>query len=254
LTPIRTSWLADQRERHAEQHSEEQHLQHVVARQCVERGRRDDVEDEAADAAALHLVGVVGVGVERLGVEQGGIDVHAVAGREDEGEQQADAQRDRRHHLEIDQCLEPDPADLLEVAGAGDAVDHHAKDDRRDDHRDQLEEAVAQDLQAGREVRCRDAQGDPEDQCDDDLEEQGPVERRADGRSRYRDGGHGALRMETLGRLSKRCARIRVAGSAASSLGRESRIKSRPEETHARHQPDAQAGARARGVDPRPQA
>ena len=74
--------VADQREADAEDDREKQHLQHVVARQRVERGGRNDVQDEAADAAALQLVGIVRIGAQRVGVEAGGVDVHAVAGRE----------------------------------------------------------------------------------------------------------------------------------------------------------------------------
>ena len=35
---------------------------------------------------------------------------------------EADDQRERRHHLEIDQRLDADPADLLEVLHSGDAM------------------------------------------------------------------------------------------------------------------------------------
>ena len=49
-------------------------------------GGRDDVQDEAADPAALQLVRIVGVSTHRLGIELRWIDVHAVAGAEDESE------------------------------------------------------------------------------------------------------------------------------------------------------------------------
>jgi hypothetical protein len=52
-----------------------------------------------------------------------------------------------RQHLEIDQRLDPDPADLLEVAHLGHADHHGAEDDRRQQHLDQLDEAVGQGLQ-----------------------------------------------------------------------------------------------------------
>ncbi len=126
--------VADQRQADAEQDREEQHLQHVVARQRVDRRGRDDIHEEAADAAALQLVGIVGVGDERLGVERRRIDVHAVAGPDDVGEREPDDERDRGHHLEVDQRLHTDAPHLLEVAGAGDAMHHHAEHDRRHDH------------------------------------------------------------------------------------------------------------------------
>jgi hypothetical protein len=162
---------ADQRQADAEQDGEEQHLQHVVARQRVERGGRDDVHQEGADAFALQLLGIAGIIGERLGIERRGIDVHAVAGSEQIGEQEADHERDRGHDLEIDQRLDADPPDLLEVAGAGDAVHDHAEHDRRDDHRDQLEEGIAQDLQADRKVGSGHAEHDAEDQSGQDLHE-----------------------------------------------------------------------------------
>ena len=184
---------ADQREADAEQHREEQHLEHVVARQRVERGARDHVEQEGADAAALQLVGVVGIGVERLGVERRGIDVHAVAGAERVGEEETDHERDRGHHLEIDQRLDADPADLLEVAGAGNAVHDDAEHDRRHDHRNQLQEGVAEDLEPDGEIRHGHAEDDAEDQRGQDLDEQRGVERlRLGGRGRG-DGRHGGL-------------------------------------------------------------
>jgi hypothetical protein len=127
----------------AEDNREEQDLQHVVARQRVKRGSRDDVDKEGADATALQLVGVIGIGVERLGVERRRIDVHAVAGAKQIGEQKADDQRHRGHGFEIDQRLDADPPDLFEVPGAGNAVHDHAEHDGCYDHRDQLEEGVA---------------------------------------------------------------------------------------------------------------
>ena len=165
-------FAADQSERDAEQHGEEQHLQHVVARQRVERRGRNDVEDEAADAGALQLVGVVGVGAERFRVERRSVDVHAVAGAERESEHDAEHERDGGHHLEINQRLDADAADFLEVAGAGNAVHHDAEHDRRHDHRDELEEGVAEDFQADGEVRRQDPERDAQEQCDQHLDEQ----------------------------------------------------------------------------------
>ena len=79
-------------------------------------------------------------------IEAGGVDVHALAGREQIGECQADDQRDGGHDLEIQQRLAADAADFLQIAGAGDAVHHDAEHDRRHDHRDQLQEGVAEEF------------------------------------------------------------------------------------------------------------
>jgi hypothetical protein len=66
---------------------------------------------------------------------------------------EADDQRDRGHDLEVDQRLQADPADLLHVLHAGDAVHHGAEDDRRDQHLDQLDEGVAERLHLRPELR-----------------------------------------------------------------------------------------------------
>ncbi len=163
---------ADQRQADAEQHGEEQNLQHVVAREGVDGGRRNDVDEERPDASALQVARVGGVGVEARRVELGGVDVHARAGREHEADQQPEAERQRRHRLEIDERLHADPADLLEIAGAGDAMHDHAEHDRRDDHGDQFQEGVAEDFELHREVRRDDAEHDAEDQRGDNLVEQ----------------------------------------------------------------------------------
>ncbi|MGY4357661.1 hypothetical protein ACVW0J_004154 [Bradyrhizobium sp. i1.7.7] len=184
---------ADERKANTEQDREEQHLEHVVARQRIEGGAGDHIHQEGAEAAAGQLVRVVGIGVERLGVERRGIDVHAVAGTEEIGEQQTDHEGDRRHHLEIDQRLDADPADLLEVAGTGNAVHDDAEHDRGHDHRDQLQEGVAEDLEPDGEVRNGHPQDDAKHQRGEDLDEQRGVERlRLGGRCRG-DGRHGGL-------------------------------------------------------------
>jgi hypothetical protein len=170
-------FAADQSEADAEDDGEKQHLQHVVTRQRVERGGRDDVDEEAADAAALQLVGIVGIGIEGLGIERRRIDVHAVAGTEQIGQHQADDQRDRRHDLEIDQCLDADPADLFEVAGAGDAMHDHAEHDRRHDHRDQLQKGVAEDLEADGKIRNGHPEHNPEQQRRQNLNKQRGIQR-----------------------------------------------------------------------------
>ena len=81
-----------------------------------------------------------------FGVERRGIDVHAGAGLHDVDDREADDQRDRADDLEIEQRIAAGLADLLHVLHAGDADDDRAEDDRRDDHLDQLDEAVAERL------------------------------------------------------------------------------------------------------------
>ena len=50
----------------------------------------------------------------------------------------------RGDHLEVDQGLDRDAADLAEVAHAGDAVGDRAEDDQPDHHLDQVDEDVAE--------------------------------------------------------------------------------------------------------------
>ncbi len=66
---------------------------------------------------------------------------------EDVGQRDAKRQRHRCQDLEIDHRLDADPTDFLQIAGAGDAVDHDTEDDRRDQHLDQLDETVAKRFQ-----------------------------------------------------------------------------------------------------------
>ena len=59
---------------------------------------------------------------------------------------QPDAERERRHDLEVDERLEPHPPDPLEVGRVRHAADDGEEDDRRDDHPHQVDEGVAQGL------------------------------------------------------------------------------------------------------------
>jgi hypothetical protein len=54
----------------------------------------------------------------------------------------------------------------LTPAGVGDAVHDHAEDDGRYDHRNQLEERIAQNLELDGH-----AQNNAQQKCDDDLKE-----------------------------------------------------------------------------------
>ena len=83
---------------------------------------------------------------------------------------QAHREREGRDHLEIDQRLQPNPADALEVAHRGDAVDHGAKDHRRDHHLDQCDEAVAERLQFLAEIGKEIADENAECDRDQDLD------------------------------------------------------------------------------------
>jgi hypothetical protein len=71
--------------------------------------------------------------------------------------------------------LNSDSPDPLEVAGPGNTVHHYAKDDRRHDHRNQLEESIGKEFQADGEIGRRHAERDAKDKPRDDLYEEGFV-------------------------------------------------------------------------------
>jgi hypothetical protein len=89
---------------------------------------------------------------------------------EDLSNEQAHRERDGRDHLEIDQRLQPNPADTLEIAHRGDAVHHGAEDHRRDHHLDQRDEAVAERLQLLAEIGIEIADEHPERDRDQNLD------------------------------------------------------------------------------------
>ncbi len=114
-----------------------------------------------------------------MGVELRHVDVHALAGPDEIGEHQADGEGDRRHDLEIDERLDPDAPDLLQIARPRDAVHDDAEDDRRHDHRNELEEGVGEKFQADGESGRGDANRDAKHEPGDDLREEGLPERLA---------------------------------------------------------------------------
>ena len=72
--------------------------------------------------------------------------------------------------LEVDERLEADAPDLLQVAHLGDAGHDRGEDDRRDQHLDQLDEAVAQRLHRLAVRRVEVPEQRAEHHRDEDLE------------------------------------------------------------------------------------
>jgi hypothetical protein len=105
-----------------------------------------------------------------------GVDVEATARPEQVCQHHAEHQGEGGHDFEVDQGLQADPPDRLDVAHMRDAGHHHAEDQRRDDHLDEPDEAVAEWAkilaQAREEMADRDAGHD----CGQELEEQGFVD------------------------------------------------------------------------------
>jgi hypothetical protein len=112
-----------------------------------------------------------------LGIDRGGIDIETCAWLHQMRGEQADDQRKRRHHLEIDQGLAADATDLAQILHAGDAGDHRTENDRSDQHANQFDEAVAQRLHRHAEFRIEMAEQDADRYGDQDLHIKNAVER-----------------------------------------------------------------------------
>ena len=93
------------------------------------------------------MSGTLGVGVHRTRIERRRIDVHAGTGLHHIGDDQPDDQRQRREEEEIDEGLAGDPPDRAQLLHPGNTGHQGQEDDRRDDHLDQLDEAVAERFQ-----------------------------------------------------------------------------------------------------------
>src|SRR5262249_55070371 len=84
--------------------------------------------------------------LDSSGVDRAGVDIHGGAGLQRIGDNEPHDEGERRQHLEIDEGLQADAANLLHILHAGNAVHDRTEDDRRDDHLDRLNEGVPQGL------------------------------------------------------------------------------------------------------------
>jgi hypothetical protein len=83
----------------------------------------------------------------------------------------------------------------------------HAEHDRRHDHRDQLQEGIAEDLEADREIGSGHSQHDPQQERRKHLNKQRGVERLArNGRSGGGDGRHRSSPFKPVQSGSNNCA------------------------------------------------
>jgi hypothetical protein len=173
-----------------EQDGEKQHLQDLALGEGADHGVGNDVHQELQRAL---LLGFGDVALDRFGIDRGWIDVHAGAGLQRIGHDQADDQRQRRHHFEVDERLEADAADLAHVLHAGDAVHDRAEDDRCDDHFDHLDERIAQRLHLLGQLRLKVAEQHAGEDGEQDLEVEALEERLVPGRGGYGVGLHRGL-------------------------------------------------------------
>ncbi len=162
-------------QRQAEQHRQEQHRQDLVRGEGAGEARGDDAEEEIDE---VQRFGSLRVARDQAGVEARGVGVDAGAERQEVADDEADEQRQRRHHLEIDQRAHADARDLAHVADLGDADHDGGEDDRRDDDADRLDEGVAQRLQRAREVGIEVAERGADRDGGDHLQVEVAVERR----------------------------------------------------------------------------
>ncbi len=159
------------RTRDAGQDRDQQHLQQVALGEGVEEAGRDD-----APGCGRRVVWprpwrrwrLLAVERRRVGVEAG-------AGLHDLADEHADQQRERRDHLEVDQRLQADAADLLEVAHRRDAVHDGAEDDRRDHHADQAMKASPSRFMRLAGLGREHAEQHAEDDRDQHLDVQLPI-------------------------------------------------------------------------------
>jgi hypothetical protein len=81
---------------------------------------------------------------DSLGIQRGHVHVETAARLYDVAHHHAHQQRQSGNDLKVQERLSANPADFLQILHAGDAGNDGAKDDQRDNHRDQLDERVAQ--------------------------------------------------------------------------------------------------------------
>ena len=108
-----------------------------------------------------------------LRVEGVRVNVHAATRAEGVRDHKTNGECDRSNQFEVDERLDPDTAELLHVAYAGDANNDGEKDDRGDHHADELDEAVPKRLHGLAEVRPE----DPGDGAGHNADKHAKVER-----------------------------------------------------------------------------
>ena len=176
--------VAELPERQPEKNGQQQHLQDLSLSEGTDEGAGDQVEQEIDRA---HLPRSGGVAGEALGIQRGGVGVETRPRREDIRDDQADHEGDGRDHLEIKEGLEADAADLLEVPHPREPDDHRRKDDRGDEHLDQIDEPVAQRPERDAPLRLQVAEQPAKDDADENLD----VEVDAPAGGGFRRGGGG---------------------------------------------------------------
>ena len=162
-----TRWSERQRGE-AEQHREQQHLQDLAARERVDDGVGDDVEEEV-DRGQAPSTRTCSWRPRSCRAMAGSM-VEAAARLQDVDDDQTDDQRERRDDLEVDQRPDADAADLLHLAHVRDADDDRGEHDRRDQHLDELDEAVAERPHGGAPLGRHEPENHAGGDADQDLD------------------------------------------------------------------------------------
>jgi hypothetical protein len=186
--------LAQIEKRKAEQDGEEQHLEDVADLEDLRRtGLADScvgATDEGADDAVGNdvkdevdrpdLPGRVRIALGLRGLLRCERDVGKARARApDAADHKAHDQRQSRDRLEIDERLQPNPADAAGFLDMGDARDDRAEDERRDRHFDELDETLAEERDP---IIGRKGGEEPSDECaEHDRDEHLDVESRIPG-------------------------------------------------------------------------
>src|SRR5271170_7614617 len=85
--------------------------------------------------------------LKRRWIKRFRIDVEPGARLQNVDDDETDKKRERGDNFKIEKSLDPDPSEFFQIAHGGDTVDDRAEDDRRNDHLDQIDEAITERFQ-----------------------------------------------------------------------------------------------------------
>nr|GEU28409.1 hypothetical protein [Tanacetum cinerariifolium] len=161
--------LAQPVQRKREQQREQDDLQHIALHEGTHHAAGHDVHQELRSRV---MFGCRRVGLDGRRVDGAGVDMHARAGLDHVHDDQPEHQRDGRADLEVQHGLGADASRFLDAAHAGNAHHHRGKDDRRQQHLDELDEQVAERLELDADVGIKMAHQHACREADDDLDVQ----------------------------------------------------------------------------------
>ena len=159
---------------------DDEHLQDVAAREGVDDGGRDDVEDEVDRASGSATPRRHSSCAASMSAALG-VTLRPTPGCVRLTTTRPITRASVRDGLEVDGGTQPDPADLLHRADLCQADDDRREDDRTDQHANQLDEAVAERAHRGACLRPDQPDADTERDGDEDLGIEAAIERELGG-------------------------------------------------------------------------